>query len=245
MKSAGVIGFGNFGKLFARKLATAFEVSVWDCRNFSSEASEMGVEWTTLEQVADRELVVLAVPLQSMESLLTKLASRVNLNALVMDVCSVKQEPFRLMQKYLPQGQFLLTHPMFGPQSAKETWDGHRLVVCPTNTPSPKSEFVLQFFRDQGLKLFEMTAEQHDREMARVQALTHFVARALKECEVKSSPFGTFAYDHLCKAVELLGGDSWELFETIELGNPFAAGIRREFIESLLKLERRLVQQCA
>ncbi|MBI3273636.1 MAG: prephenate dehydrogenase [Candidatus Colwellbacteria bacterium] len=241
--NVGIIGFGNFGKFFARKLATAFEVSVWDCRNFSGEASEMGVKWATLEQVANRDLVVLAVPLQSMESLLTKLASRINLNALVMDVCSVKQEPLRLMQKYLAQEEFLFTHPMFGPQSAKNGWHGHRLVVCPVATPSAKSEFVLQFFRDQGLKLFEMTAEQHDREMARVQALTHFVARALKECEVKNSPFGTFAYDHLCKAVELLSGDSWELFETIELGNPFAPEIRREFMESLQKLERKL-QKC-
>lgn len=241
MKSAGVIGFGNFGKFFARKLATAFEVSVWDCQDFSGEASEMGVEWATLEQVAKKELVVLAVPLQSMEPLLEKLISRVNYTTLVMDVCSVKQEPLRLMEKYL-RGQFLLTHPMFGPQSAKDGWQGHRLVVCPVATPSAQSELVLQFFRDQGLKLFEMTAEQHDREMARVQALTHFVARALAQCEVKQSPFGTFAYDHLCKAVELLGGDSWELFETIELGNTFASEIRHEFMLNLQKLERKLQQ---
>ncbi len=240
MKNVSIIGFGNFGQFFARKLVTTFEVSAWDCRDFSSEARKIGVKWATLEQAADGDLIVLAVPLQSMEPLLVKLADLINLKALVMDVCSVKQEPIRLMQKYLPQAELLCTHPMFGPQSAKDGWQGHRLVVCPVTTPSAKSEFVLRFFRNQGLRLFEMTDEQHDREMARVQALTHFVARALKECEVKSSPFGTFAYDHLCKIVELLGGDSWELFETIELGNPFAQEIRREFIENLQKLERRL-----
>ncbi|MEK7471937.1 MAG: prephenate dehydrogenase/arogenate dehydrogenase family protein, partial [Patescibacteria group bacterium] len=65
-------------------------------------------------------------------------------------------------------------------------------------------------------------------------------ARALAECKIKKSPFGTVAYSHLCEAVELLGGDSWELFETIELGNPYASKIRREFTTNLQKLEKKL-----
>ncbi|MDP3993766.1 MAG: prephenate dehydrogenase/arogenate dehydrogenase family protein [Candidatus Doudnabacteria bacterium] len=243
IERVGIVGFGNFGKFFARKLATTFDVSVWDCRNFNDEAAEMSVRWSTLEEVANRELVVLAVPLQSMELLLGRLTLCVNPNALLMDVCSVKQEPLRLMRKYLPQIELLGTHPLFGPQSAKDGWHGHRLVICPIAASSPKSEFMLQFLRDQGLRLFEMTAEQHDRQMANVQALTHFIARGLTGCEVSNSELATTAFGHLCKVAELLGADSWELFKTIELGNPFAAEVRQRFMQELENLERRLAEQ--
>ena len=238
----GIVGFGNFGQFFAKKLATAFDVSVWDCRDFSDEVDKMSVKWATLKQVADKEVVVLAVPLQSMEALFGQLALCLSPNALVMDVCSVKIEPIRLMRKYLPYSDFLGTHPLFGPQSAKDGWYGHRLVICPVTAPSIKSELMLQFFRDQGLRLIELSAEEHDRQMASVQALTHFIARGLAGCEVSNSELSTTAFGHLFKVVELLGADSWELFKTIELGNPFAADIRQKFIQELENLERRLKQ---
>lgn len=184
----------------------------------------------------------MAVPLGAMEALLGRLAQCINSEALVMDVCSVKQEPLRLMQKRLPKIELLGTHPLFGPQSAKDSWRDHRLVICRLAALSAKAELMLQFFREQGLQLFEITAEQHDRQMASVQALTHFIARALAGCEVSNSELATTAFSHLCKVAELLGNDSWELFKTIELGNPFAAEARRRFMQELESLERRLTE---
>lgn len=51
----GVIGFGNFGKFFTKRLTTAFNVCVWDCQNFRREAAEMGVGWAELEEIANRK----------------------------------------------------------------------------------------------------------------------------------------------------------------------------------------------
>lgn len=239
---AGIIGFGNFGKFFAQKLTTAFKVCVWDRQNFSSEAAKMGVGWAEFEETANMEIIVLAVPLGAMEILLGQLTRCVNSEALVMDVCSVKQEPIRLMHKYLPQIDLLGTHPLFGPQSAKDGWRGHRMAICPVSSLSEKAENLLQFFRGQGLRLIELSAEEHDRQMASVQALTHFIARGLAGCEVSNSELATIAFGHLCKITELLGADSWELFKTIELGNPFAAEIRQKFMQELESLEKKLKQ---
>jgi prephenate dehydrogenase len=76
--------------------------------------------------------------------------------------------------------------------------------------------------------------------MAHVQALTHFVARALDELHVVDSDFATISYEEIMKAARLVSEDSWELFRTIQNGNPFAATKRRAFIKKLIELEDRL-----
>ncbi len=239
-KEIGIVGLGNFGSFLAARLAKSFDVIAWDIADKSALAESLGLHWGTLAQVACREIVVLAVPLQSMDSVLKLLADFVGTNTLVMDVCSVKQEPIHLMHRHLPQAELLGTHPLFGPQSAKDGWSGHRIAVCNVTGPSPKTKLMLQFFRDQGLKLITVSAKEHDREMAKVQALTHFIARAVSELGLGDSEFSTTAYSRLMESTGLLGSDSWALFETIQNGNPFAAEMRQRFVVKLKELEKRL-----
>lgn len=242
VNEVGMIGFGGFGQFFAPHLARHFAVTVHDIVDRRTEADRLGLQWGTLEQVAGKELVILAVPLQSMEAALRTLAAHIQPQTLVMDVCSVKLEPMRLIRQFFPQCGFLATHPLFGPQSAKDGLPGHKLVVCPSSMHSDKAAFMCDFFHeasDWSLELIVMEAEAHDREMSRVLALTHFIARAAADL-VTESPLATVAYRHLRKVVELLGQDSWELFLTIQKGNPFAADVRWSFLTSLVELEAQL-----
>ncbi|MBI3631636.1 MAG: prephenate dehydrogenase [Candidatus Staskawiczbacteria bacterium] len=236
----GMIGFGNFGKFFAKTLATVFEVSVWDCINFNNEATKMNVKWASLEKVASKEVVILAIPLAAMESTLSKLVYNINSDVLIMDVCSVKLEPIRLIRQYLPKAKLLATHPMFGPQGTKNGWGGQQLVVCPVEAPSKKSELMLRFFCDQQLRLIEMTAEQHDKEIAIVLGLTYFIGQGLKEYGIENLKLTTTTFEHLRKITDIVGNESWELFKTIQNGNPFVAEIRRQFMEALQNIEKRL-----
>lgn len=252
-QTVGIIGFGSFGQFMAKHLARAFHnVLVTDVVDRSDEAKHLirdfddmsvsGVGWGALEQAANREIVVLAVPFQQFEGLLKSISSHVQQGALVVDVCSVKQEPVRLMLECLPtETEILATHPLFGPQSAKDGLQGHNIVICPVRVKVERMARINNLLHF-GYELWpvEQEPETHDREMAVVQGLTHFIARGLAGCGVKSSELATTAFDHLCKAVELLGGDSWELFKTIENGNPFAGEMRQRFMEELQKLERRL-----
>ena len=80
----------------------------------------------------------------------------------------------------------------------------------------------------------------HDEEMAKVQVLTHLISRALCEMEIEDSAFATLAYKKLMELKGLLGTDSWELFETIQAGNPYAQAIRKEFRGKLDEIETRL-----
>ena len=240
MTDIGIIGFGQFGQFMARHLARFFKISVCDEIDRSEEAAKINVDWTGFEEVASKDIVIFAVPLKAFEGVLKKAALNLQPNALVIDVCSVKMKTIGLMLNHLPSSvEIIGTHPLFGPQSGRDGIEGLRVVLCPVRTK--RAEEVKHFLSD-ALKLtvLERTPEEHDREMAYVQALTHFVSRALFEMRVEDSELSTVSYQELMKAASLLSDDSWELFQTIQRGNPHAAERRKAFIEKLVELEKRI-----
>ena len=236
----GIIGFGQFGQFMARHLAPFFDVAVCDAADRRVEAEAIGVRWSDFETIARRKIVVFAVPLQSFETVLRRAAPFLQTNALCFDVCSVKIEPLRLMREILPASvEIVGTHPLFGPQSGRAGIAGLRVAFCPLQT-TRAAEIKRFFIEDLKLKVLEKSPEEHDREMAHVQALTHFVARALDELHIADSELATVSYEELMRAARLVSEDSWELFQTIQKGNPFAEDKRRAFIEKLIELEKRL-----
>lgn len=240
--TVGIIGFGQFGQFFAGVLAKkGARVVVCDQNHeLKAEAQSMGLTWGNLAEVASMPVVIPAVPLTALSQLLPSLVSVLGSETLIWDVCSVKTGPIAIAEMFF-QGQILATHPVFGPNSAKNGTKGHRMVVCLPISNLKAALEVLNFCdKVLGLEVILMPAEEHDREMARVQGLTHFIARALKEMSVSSSRVGTCAYEALVQVVEMVGGDSWELFRTIQLGNPFVSGVRQQFMGELVKLEIEL-----
>ena len=131
------------------------------------------------------------------------------------------------------------THPLFGPQSGRDGIEGLRLALCPVRTT--RNNEIKKFLSEKlKLKVLEKSPVEHDREMAHVQALTHFVARALDELHVEESDLATVSYEELMRAARLVSEDSWELFQTIQKGNPFAETKRKAFLEKLNEIENRI-----
>jgi prephenate dehydrogenase len=240
MKEIGIIGFGQFGQFMARYLARWFDVAVCDVAERKDEAKKIGVKFADFEEAASKEIVIFSVPLKSFANVLVESSKHLRAGALVIDVCSVKLKPIELMLKHLPQTvEIIGTHPLFGPQSGREGIEGLKIALCPVRTT--RADEVKSFLSDElKLKVLEKSPEEHDKEMARVQALTHFVARALFELHVEDSELATVSYEELMKAASLLAEDSWELFQTIQQGNPFADERRKTFIEKLNELEKRI-----
>lgn len=239
-KRFGWIGFGNFGRFALPYLKSNLEVWVYDRVDKREDVEALGLHWGTLEEVASCDLLVLAVPVQFLEQLLSDIQSMVKPHAMVFDVSSVKVKPIELMKKHLPSSvEIIGTHPLFGPQSGKNGVQGLNLVICPVRTR--KALVLSRFFTNHyKLNVLERTPDLHDRQMAYVQALTHFVGRACNEMDIPDVEQKTPAYQYLLDIKRNLGQDSMDLFLTIELENPYAEEVRNQFLTELHALNDRL-----
>lgn len=228
-RSFGIIGFGRFGQLAARHLRAHFEVVATDTGDIAAAAQTLGIRVGTLDEAAACDVIMLAVPVQAMTGVIARIAPVVRPGALVLDVASVKLLPARWMAEALPDGvDIVATHPLFGPQSARNGLEGQPLVVCPVR--GDRHEKVAEFGRGLGLKVSVTTAEKHDREMAYVQALTHLIGRSLDNIRIPDEDLKTSSYQHLLELCALIRDDTKELFFAIQNLNPFAQEITQQFI---------------
>lgn len=241
MNSIAIIGFGPFSQFFTPYITQNFsDVSVWNRSDKSAEAAKLGVKYVSLDEALSKDVIILSTSISFFEELLKNNAKKINPKAIVFDVASVKMKPVELMLKYLPQTcEIVATHPLFGPQSGKDGIEGKNMVICPIRTS--KQICIIDFLANK-LKLNVMvrTPEEHDKQMAYVQALTHFVARGIAGIKIPYTDQKTIAFEKLIDVRNLLAGDSDDLFLAIQNDNPFAKSVRLEFLNKLNDLNHDL-----
>ena len=132
MKTLAIIGVGAFGEFMIRHLAPFFQVMVHDPgRDLAPVEALYNVAPRDLETCAAADIVVLAVPVQVMEQVVTAIAPHVQPGALVVDVASVKMRPAEILERLLPaHADIVCTHPLFGPQSGGRGIAGLKVSVC-------------------------------------------------------------------------------------------------------------------
>ncbi|MDR1613177.1 MAG: prephenate dehydrogenase/arogenate dehydrogenase family protein [Planctomycetota bacterium] len=242
-QTLGIIGFGAFGRFMAKHLAPHFTVIAWDRKHILPDAvAGKSVLTSILGEAASADIVVFAVPWDSLKEAATAAAPHLRPGALALDVTSVKSGPAALLPKILPENVDLLcTHPLFGPQSGKNGIAGLRIALCPIRIGRDRYRRVRAFLTGRlYLSTFRTTPDEHDREMAKVQAVTHFMSRALKALGLNPSPLATKAYEKLQEFSSIVLSDSWDLFLTIQNGNPYAANARKRLRREMDKLENQL-----
>lgn len=229
----GILGFGAFARLIAANLAPRFRILAHDPSEMAQAAArQSGVAVASLEEVARSSIVVLAVPLTAFEACVSELAGFLQPGQIVIDVCSVKQEPARIMQALLPPDiDILATHPMFGPESARDGVAGHRIVLCPLR--GRRWRRVSAFLRlELDLEVIVASPEDHDRQAATSQGLTHLLARAFDSLGAAPN-IRTPSFDLLIKALDMVRHDSPGVFEAITKGNPYVPIVRDRLIEEI------------
>jgi len=240
VRSVLVIGCGRFGRLLCGHLAEHAEVVVCDAREIAEAPA--GVRVGSIADAGWVDAVIPAVNVQAFEGVLRAIGPLVRAGTLVADVSSVKVEPLAMMERLLPGGVELLgTHPLFGPQSvAEKGLRGQRIAMCPVRVGAARSAWVRGFLAGTlGLEVIEVRPDEHDRQMALVQVLTHLVGHAAAELELADLPLGTLAYRRLRQLATNIAGDSDELFDAIQSRNPYAAGTRARFVAAVERVRRR------
>ncbi len=94
-----------------------------------------------------------------------------------------------------------------------------------------------------GLEIIEMSAEEHDKQMAWIHSLTFFVGRGLKELNLTEFELKSDYYQKLLDLVELENHHSIELFNTVQKGNPYSKEIRQRFVKKLQEINDKLDEE--
>lgn len=231
-----VIGFGRFGQLFAGLARSHYTISVIEpdaARR--STASALGYEILDVSQAIDADIIVLAVPISSLESVVKLIAPLTKPHQLVMDVCSVKVHPARVMQTYLSHCQLIATHPMFGPDSAARGLKNLKVAFCHLGAKNSLVEEWRSFWEQKGVAVIETTPEEHDRNTAYTQALPYTIAHIINTMQLPEILFNTRSSDALVDIAKYSAKDSEQLYRDMLAYNPYAKLVLTDFENAATK----------
>ena len=220
-----VYGMGRFGSFWASLLAARFDVAGYSRsrREFPEGISRIESE----QQLNNYDTVFLCCAISAVEDVLRRIAPVLKQGTVVIDTCSVKVEPARLMTEYLPETcGIIATHPMFGPDSGRNGVKGLPLVFHTVRDINGCSNLWYDEFSRMGLEIHRMTPDEHDLEAAFTQGVTHFIGRVLNELNLKDSEIATLGYKKLQEIVEQTCNDPVRLFHDLQSYNPHTEEMR-------------------
>lgn len=235
-----IIGFGRFGALLAEIMSPLGNVFIISSREINNKKfKQIGYE-----DLGIIDIVIPAVPISAVENMLKKINPFLKKGSLVMDVSSVKVWPCRYLKKEIRKDvEIIGTHPMFGPDSAKNGLKDLQMVICPLRQSKKTLDFVKNVFRKMGLKIIVTTPEDHDRQAAMNLALVHFIGRGLGKMGVKKQEIMTKGFERLLTVNETVNNDTWQLYLDMNKFNPYSRSIRASFIKELIKLENMIKKE--
>jgi len=238
----GLIGYGRFGRLTVRHLSPDFDVVVHTrSTDKRDDIAAAGGRLVSLEEACARKIVIICVPISAMEQTLGQIAGLLAPDAIVADVCSVKEFPVKWMLRQLPESvDILATHPMFGPDSAARSLAGHKIVLCPERISPERYGKIKSWLSGKKLNIIETTPAEHDRKIAVSLSLTHFIGRTLAKFGATPLDIDTEGYKRLLHILEVVNNDTWQLFEDMHRYNPYAGEKRQGFIDAMTEINHHL-----
>ena len=236
----GIIGFGRFGRSLGELMSeSGIRVRAFDPH---TPVPEPYAAASAGELVRASHIVVLAVPVPALEAVIDDVSALLTSGQLVLDVASVKMKPAAIFERHLAgRVPWAATHPLFGPASLARRERPLRVVVCPNDRHPAAVEAAANLYRRLGCQVRLQDAEAHDREMAGTHALGFLIAKAFIDLgiggESESMPP---SFRGISATIESVREDAGHLFAAILNDNPFAAEARRQFLDTLTRLDVQL-----
>ena len=233
LPTAAVVGLGRFGAFWARFLAPQFAV-VGTGRRIVEGCDAAIVQQPLPRALRGARFVFLTVTISALPEVLDRIAPLLSPGTVVVDTCSVKVFPVREMRARLPDTvDIIACHPMFGPDSARARVGGLPVITHPVRDAGRHYTDLLSRFTRLGMRVVEMSPDDHDREAAFTQGVTHLVGRVLDRMGLTESAIATLGYQRLLEVREQTRNDPLTLFRDLQRLNPYTREMRRAFSAAL------------
>jgi len=137
------------------------------------------------EAILDSDVVILAIPVDSMVTLLPQVLDKID-DQIVVDLGSTKSQLVDAVKNHPRRGRYVAAHPMWGteysgPQAAvKGAFEKVAVAICNAKESDEDAvEWTRNMFGKIGMRLLEMDAYAHDLHAAYVSHISHITSFAL------------------------------------------------------------------
>ena len=137
------------------------------------------------EAIALADVIILAIPMDQMQSLLPSLLDKVA-SQIVMDMGSTKQQLIETVRHHPNRKRYVATHPMWGTEfsgpaaAVKDAFENRAVIICDAEQSDEDAlTWVKKMYEKIGMRLLFMTGADHDLHAAYVSHISHITSFAL------------------------------------------------------------------
>jgi prephenate dehydrogenase len=235
-----ILGAGKMGLWFAKFfLEEGYSVVIADRKKekLSRLKKELEVETADfVEAVKSADKIIICVAIRAFESVVKTISSNIREGQIIMDICSIKEAPVKVMHDYIKQGLVLGMHPVFGPGS--KGVKNKALILTPTS--SKEEKFAADFkkwLEARKARVFVMSPRKHDEFMSIVLGLPHFLGLVACDALLEQADYaetkkiaGT-TYRMLFTLAEATAMENPELFSSLQFSLPEMEKLEQLVIE--------------
>lgn len=188
-----------------------------------------------LKDIADFDVVFLCVPMDSVgESI--EVIKKHAANPLLVDISSIKENV--LVHLDNSGFDYLCIHPMFGPDSEI----GLSNIIIVEESGREEEKLILDEFRKAGAVLSYLPREEHDRKMAEIQGIAHFILLSMANFlhgrfSGKDLVYASPIFAVLYKLSSRILNQDWKMYYLIQKN---AETLRKEYLKETAELEGKL-----
>lgn len=173
--------------------------------------------------VKQADVIIITVPFDKVRDVILDLAKVVKKEQLVLNLSSLMEEHYNDMKKLECASAFL--HGLFAPNvnSIKNV----SFVLVPVKKNKKIVEFA-NFLREEGAKINEASAKEHDKSMALIQALSHFnsilLAKTLSSSNLTQRDIETYStlfFRMYFDAISRIFSQSPEMYANLQFNNKY------------------------
>jgi prephenate dehydrogenase len=168
MKAGIIGGTGKMGRFFT---------PVFERAGYEVMVTGRSTSLTNLDLAEQCDLIVVSVPIHDTVRIIEEITPILTEEQVLCDFTSLKREPVAAMLE--SKAQVIGLHPLFGP--TVPSLRHQTIIVCPARAKEKTVASLVSLFVSEGALCTITSAEHHDRMMAVVQGLTHFVTLCMAE----------------------------------------------------------------
>ena len=235
-----IIGAGKMGAWFAKFFqGEGYTVIVSDknSERLAKAKQEFGVETAdAVSAIKGVDQILICVPIDSFEDVVKEIQSHIEPSQIVLDICSIKELPVRVMHKYIKTGTVLGMHPIFGPGS--KSVNNKNFILTPTNTEEKRvAEDFKTWLEEKKANVFIMSPRKHDELMSIVLGFPHFVALVVCDSLVDQLNFSEArnvagaSYKMLLTLAEAVVLEKGEFYANLQVNLPGLEEIEALFLD--------------